>query len=49
MKSIYINSIVILNVHGIDYYCVIVGISKGEAVNLLKYVDSSKQVDSQCI
>ena len=39
MMSIDINSIVILNIYGVDYRCIIVGISKIEAINLLKNAD----------
>ena len=31
MMSMEINNIVILNIHGIDYLCIICGISKNEA------------------
>ena len=41
--SLGINSIVTLNIQGIDYRCIIVGISKSEAMNLLKNVDLSKK------
>ena len=34
MMSIDINSIAILNIHGVDYGCIITGISKSEAINL---------------
>ena len=43
MMSLGINSIVTLNIQGIDYRCIIVGISKSEAMNLLKNVDLSKK------
>ena len=41
MMSIDINSSVILNIHGADYCCIIVGITKPEAINLLKNADLS--------
>ena len=49
MMSLGINSIVTLNIQGIDYCCIIVGISKSEAMNLLKNVDLSKKSASQNI
>ena len=36
MTSTEIKSIAILCIHGVDYRCIIVGISKREAINLLK-------------
>ena len=36
IMCIAINSITILNIHGVDYYCIIFGISKREAINLFK-------------
>ena len=42
MISIDVNSIVILNIHGVYYCCIIVGISKSEAKNLLRNADLSK-------
>ena len=32
---------IILNTHGIDYLCIIVGISKRESINLLSNADLS--------
>ena len=40
--SIDINSIAILNDHGVDYYRIIIGISYREAINVLRNVDLSK-------
>lgn len=39
MICIDINSIIILNIHGIDYCCIINGISKSEGINLVKNAD----------
>ena len=36
MISTDINSVAILYIHGVDYRCTIVGISKSKAINLLK-------------
>ena len=41
--AIYLNSIFILNIHGIDYHCIIAGITKFEAINLLRNADSSEK------
>ena len=38
-----INSIAILNIHGVDYLCIINGISKSEAMNLLIIADLSEE------
>ena len=40
-----INSIFISNIHGVDYCCIIVGITKPEAVNLLRHTDLSRKKD----
>ena len=42
MMSIDINSIATLNNHGVDYYCIIIGISKREAINVLRNADLSE-------
>ena len=34
--SISINIISILNIHDVDYYCIILGIGKGEVIYLLR-------------
>ena len=39
MMSIYINNIAILNIHGVNYCCIISGISKSETINLFKNAD----------
>ena len=36
MISMYLSNIAILNIHDVDYMCVISGISKSEATNLKK-------------
>ena len=36
MMSIDLNNIIILNIHGTDYRCITDGITKSEAVNLLR-------------
>ena len=38
MMSIDVKSIAILNMPSVDYHCIITGISKSEAVNLLKII-----------
>ena len=43
IMSIDINSIAILNIHGVDYLCIIDGISKSEAMNLLIIADLSEE------
>ena len=45
MMSIDINNIAILNFFGGGYYCNIVGITKSEAINLLRNADLSKKLD----
>ena len=39
MMSMNLSNIVILNIHGADYCCIISGISKSEAVSLLQKDD----------
>ena len=41
--SIDVNSIAILNVHGVDYRCIINEISKSEAINLFRNADLSEK------
>ena len=45
--SFGINNIAILSICGADYCCMIIGISKKEAINLLKNADLS-EVQVQC-
>lgn len=40
--SFNINNDAILNIHGVDYLCIIVGISKYGAINLLEIADLSE-------
>ena len=42
MISINLNNIAISNILGVDYHCIIIGISKYEAINLLQSADLSK-------
>ena len=42
MMTIDINRIAILNIHGVDYLCIIVGNSKYGAINLLEIADLSE-------
>lgn len=42
MMFIDVNCIAILNIHGVDCCCIILGISKSEVINLLKNSDLSK-------
>ena len=44
--SIDINSIVILNIHGVDYHCDILGITTNEAINVFKNADLNKRSGS---
>ena len=43
MMSINLNNIAILNINSVDYRCIINGISKGDALNLLKNADLTKK------
>ena len=43
MMSINLDDIAALNIQGIDYCCMIKGISKSEAVNLLQNANSNKK------
>ena len=45
MMSIDVNSIAILDIHGVDYSCITFGIRKSETIHLLKKADLSKKVD----
>ena len=46
MMSITISSVVVLNIYVVVYFCIIVGISESEAINLFKNVDLSKKSES---
>ena len=39
MISMNLSDIAILNIQGSDYHCIISGISKTEAINLMKHAD----------
>ena len=43
MMSINLNYIAILNIHDVDYDCIISRISKSEVVNLLQKADSNEK------
>ena len=43
MMSMNLSNIVILNIKGTDYRCIINGISEHEAVNLLENFDLNKE------
>ena len=45
MMSINLNDIAILNICDVDHCCIITGISKTEALNLLQNTDISKKVN----
>ena len=44
--SIDIYSAATLNIYGVDYHCIIVEISKNEAINIFKISDLSKKTGS---
>ena len=46
MMSIEIKNITVLNINGLDYRFIIVGISKSEAINLLKNANLSDKSGS---
>ena len=43
ITSMNLSNIVILIIHGVDYCCIISGISKNEAINLLKNSDLTEK------
>ena len=43
MMSLNFSNIPILNIHGADYRCIISGISKSEAVNLLQNINLTEK------
>ena len=43
MTSMNLSNIVILNIHGADYCCIISGISKSEAIRLLQKADLNEK------
>ena len=44
MMSTVVNSITILNMHGVDYHCMITGITKIEVIELLRNSDLSEKM-----
>ena len=42
MMSIDLSSIFILNIHGADSHCIITGMTKFEAINVLRNTDLSE-------
>ena len=44
--SINLNSVAVLNIHGSDYHCMIVGITKDEAINLLKDTNMAEKSET---
>ena len=46
MISMNLSNIAILNIHGVNYRCIINGISRSEAVNLLQNTDLSDKKKS---
>ena len=47
IMSIILNDIANLNIRGVDYHCIINGISKCEAVNLFQKADLSEKSENQ--
>ena len=47
MMPTNLSDIAILNFRGADYYCVIRGISKSEAINLMRHIDLTKETGLQ--
>ena len=45
MMSMNLSNIVILNIDGADYHCIISGISKGEVINLMKNINLTENVE----
>ena len=45
MMSMNLSDVAILNIHGADYRCIISGISKSEAVILLRNIDLTEKVE----
>ena len=43
MISMNLSNIAILEIHGVEYHCVINGISKSEAINLMQNIDLSEK------
>ena len=45
MISMNLSNIAILKIYGVDYRCIIIGISKIEATKLMQNIDFSKKVE----
>ena len=45
MMSMNLSNIAILNIKGVDYCCIISGVSKGEAINLMQNIDLTKKAE----
>ena len=45
MLSIDIKSTSVLNIYGVDYLCIILGIHKNETTNFLRNADLSEKLD----
>ena len=43
MMSMHLNDIAILNIKSVDYHCIISGISKIEAINLIQNIDLTEK------
>ena len=43
MLSMNLSNIAILNIQDSDYRCIITGLRKSEAINLLHYIDSTEK------
>ena len=46
MVSINLSDIAILNIHNADYCCIISGISKSGAINLMQNIDLTKTIST---
>lgn len=45
MMSVGTYSIAILYIHGVDFHCIITGITKSDVIKLLKKIDLSEKKD----
>ena len=46
MMSMYLSDIGILNIEGCTYHCIISGISKSEAINLMQNIDLTRKSET---
>ena len=46
MMSINLSNIIILNIHGVDYTCIINEISKSKAISLLQNIDLNEKMET---